>query len=187
MMRIILVRHGKPDTPNAAALRARDFTDWIDRYNSAHLCSDSKPTAEIIDRARNCNAVVCSHLSRSLESASALGLTQITYSDKLFREMEMPSWHFPSPHLAPQIWAVLFRVFWFLGFSSNAESFQQAKARALEAAEKLLTLAQTHRSVVFIGHGLLNRYIAKALLAHSWQGPTNPGKDYWKYGVYESR
>jgi len=38
--------------------------------------------------------------------------------------------------------------------------------------------------VILVGHGLMNRLIAKQLRYKHWQGPASPGKKYWKYGVY---
>jgi hypothetical protein len=55
----------------------------------------------------------------------------------------------------------------------------------VDAALRLIELAKSHESVLFIGHGLLNRYVAEFLRANAWHGPTNPGKHYWSFGVYE--
>jgi hypothetical protein len=98
--------------------------------------------------------------------------------------MEMPYWSFPAPELPPSMWTVLFRLCWFAGLTSKVESFKEAKARAAKATDRLIKIARKHRQIVFAGHGLLNQFIAKVLLANGWLGPTNPGKKYWQYGVY---
>ena len=181
-MQIILLRHGKPKMPEQS-IRADKFNEWIAAYNSASLCDASLPSDETIAIGVDAKAVICSNLPRSIESAQRLGL-QPTFTDSLFCEMEMPYWSFPSPALSPNIWAVLFRLCWFAGFTSHAESFKDAKVRANNATNQLIKIAQEHQQVIFIGHGLLNRFIAKALLKNGWLGNKNPGKQYWGCGVY---
>ena len=181
-MQITLIRHGKPDMPNQK-IPLKKFSDWIDAYNTANLCPRLIPNVGALTIAKHSNAVICSHLSRSTNSALRLGV-QPTFSDPIFREMEMPNWSFPSPALSPNVWAVLFRLFWFAGLTSKAESFAEAKARAIRATEQLIKLAQEHHQIIFVGHGLLNQFIAKTLLKSGWLGPTSPGKKYWEYGVY---
>ena len=83
------------------------------------------------------------------------------------------------------LWASIFRMGWWFGYSTNAESFKKAKERAACSALKLSDIASEYDSVVFIGHGLLNQYIAKELLSHAWQGPVNPGRKFWDFAVYE--
>ena len=181
-MQIILLRHGKPNVPEQS-IRPNKFSEWITAYNCASLCEKSLPSDETIAISATANAVICSNLSRSIESAQRLGL-QPTTINSLFREMEIPHWSFPSPALSPIVWAILFRICWFAGFTSNAESFKDAKLRAISAANQLIKIAHEHNQIIFIGHGLLNRFIAKALLKNGWIGNKNPGKQYWEYGVY---
>lgn len=181
-MQIILLRHGKPKMPRES-IQPNKFKGWIESYNNAKLCVDSAPTDKTITVSSTIKAVVCSHLSRSIDSAQRLGL-QPTVTDSLFREMEMPHWSFPAPALSPNVWALLFRLCWFAGLTSNAESFTEAKERANKATLQLIKFAQEYDQIIFIGHGLLNRFIAKMLLDNGWCGPKNPGKKYWEYGVY---
>ena len=81
-------------------------------------------------------------------------------------------------------WFVLLRIMWLFGFRKNGESFTQAKFRAKQAANKLIALAEKNDKVILVGHGLMNRLIAKQLRLKGWQGPVSPGKKYWEYGVY---
>jgi broad specificity phosphatase PhoE len=182
-MQITLLRHGKPKMPTQKLIQPNKFNAWIESYDNAKLCVNSAPADGALALAANAKMVICSHLSRSIASAQRLGI-QPTISDSLFREMEMPYWSLPAPALSPNTWAVLFRLCWFAGLTSNAESFTAAKARAMCAANQLIKVAQEHNQILFVGHGLLNRFIAKTLLANGWLGPKNPGKKYWEYGVY---
>ncbi|RDH90148.1 MAG: hypothetical protein DIZ77_14085 [endosymbiont of Seepiophila jonesi] len=144
-----------------------------------------RPSVKAVEIAVGCNAVVCSDLPRSIESAEMLGVEVVDFEASIFREMELPSANWPSPKLPLNVWAVLFRVLWFLGYSSNGESLREARLRALSGASRLEAIAEKHGSVILIGHGFLNRSIAKALLKSGWAGPLDPGKNYWGFGVYE--
>ena len=183
-MQITLLRHGQPDISTDKALRAKELGAWIKAYNAANLIAEHKPPKKTIAAVHACSTIVCSDLNRSIESANMLGVTKIDVTDSLFRELELPHGQFLSPKLPLKVWFVLFRVLWFLGYSNNSESFKYAKLRAVSAAKKLAEMAASHDSVVFIGHGFLNRFIARALLANGWCGPVDPGKNFWQFGVY---
>jgi broad specificity phosphatase PhoE len=71
------------------------------------------------------------------------------------------------------------------GFSRNGESLIDTRIRARQAAAKLIELAEGHRQVLLVGHGFMNRFIARELLRSGWAGPLKPGKGFWGYGVYE--
>lgn len=184
-MRIILLRHGKPDIPVARPIKVSDFPLWIDAYNAARISVLHPPSNELKTLAASCRAVVASDLPRALSSAELLGVANVNYAEPLFREMGMPYANFPAPKLSPNLWALWFRCWWFMGCSPNSESFVAAKSRAVDAALRLMELAKHHESVLFVGHGLLNRYVAQCLRANAWRGPENPGKHYWSFGVYE--
>lgn len=183
-MRIILMRHGKPDLTDTKPLASHEFHQWIRAYNSAPLCAESTPRDDAKKIASECVLVVCSHLRRSQESAQRLGVA-IAHSDEIFREMEMPHGKLYLPKLLPAVWALFFRCLWFMGYARNSETFRAARGRAALAAQQLQALAQQHESVLFIGHGLLNRFVAKELRRNGWRGSANPSRRYWDFGVYE--
>lgn len=94
--------------------------------------------------------------------------------------------HFSSGFLALPIglWVVLLRLLWLFGFSRNGESIVDTKARARQAARRLMELSQQHERVLLIGHGFINYLIARELRAQGWRGPKKPGRRYWEYSVY---
>lgn len=183
-MKIVLLRHGMPDISTHKRIRANEIPAWIEKYNAAGLISSHRPTSEAIKVANQCNVVVCSDLRRSIESAHTLGLQDIHYIETIFREMNLPYSIFHSPKLPPVLWLVFFRILWSFGYSSNGESLREAKLRASNCASRLKEIAHTNESVIFVGHGFVNRYIAKELLHNGWQGPASPGLRYWDFGVY---
>lgn len=184
-MKITILRHGKPVTPSLAKISAAKFSEWVDEYDSAGLCTTSKPTESAHDFANECNAVVCSELPRSLESAKALNNRNIVLSNSMFNEAGLPIANWQMLELSPKIWAVAFRVLWVFGYSRNSESIKEAKLRVAEAVEKLTEVAIEHESVLFVGHGVYNRMLANELRRSGWSGPRNPGSKHWSFGVYE--
>lgn len=184
-MEIILIRHGKPIIPPLKKVNPPEFSEWVKSYNHSGLCSTSKPSVEAVKISGKCNAIVCSDLPRSIESAKALEIEAVTLTSSKFNEAGLPvaNWHFPK--LSPKTWAVIFRIFWFFGYSRNSESFKEAKARASEAANILKELAVTNTTVLFIGHGVYNRMVANELNSTGWLGPKSPGSKHWSFGVYK--
>jgi broad specificity phosphatase PhoE len=188
-MKIVLLRHGKPDMPVFGKLNASEMCQWIQSYNSVSIDQKLPPSANVSEMAANCKAVVCSDLPRSIESADILKAKagHVIISDVIFREMDLPYANWNLLRLPPAIWIAMFRTLWFLGFSSQYESYYAARRRAIIGAQRLKKLAAEHESVLLVGHGLLNRFVAKELLSTGWEGPATPGKQYWEFGVYEFR
>ncbi len=184
-MKIVLIRHGKVDYPPLKIISATAFSNWVKEYDTTDLDRSSIPSNKVIEIVAATKAVVCSALMRSHDSANKLGVKNITYSDSLFNEAELPSANWKLPPLSVRVWAMLFRLFWFFGYSKNSESLSETRVRAKKAVEKLSELASTHGSVAFIGHGIFNRMLANRLLAAGWSGPKKPNSEYWGFVVYE--
>ena len=168
-MRIVILRHGLPDLPAEMKIRACELRQWIDIYNSAGVNKKQTVSGQSIAIAASCNVVVCSNLPRSIQSAETLGVKHIEFSDSLFREMDLPHANWNSPRFSPYTWTAFFRLLWFLGYSANVESFHSSKIRAIAGARKLAQIAEQRESVLFIGHGLINYFIAKELLSNGWR------------------
>ena len=182
-MKIVLARHGKPDLRHWAWITPLQMKEWIGIYDQADVVLDCVPA----DTAAVANAsaiVVTSTLLRCTKSAERLCQNRDFLVEEIFCEADLPhpNWHFPKLPLS--VWGVIFRLAWFCGFSSNAESFAQATARAGKAAERLTTLANENGSVLLVGHGIMTMLIAKHLLASGWAGPERPVNKYWQFSVY---
>lgn len=184
-MRIILLRHGRPSMPAQVPMSAMDFKGWIKSYNLAELCQDVKLQHEIINLAKNSNAVLCSDLPRSISSAKLLGVNEIYLTEHEFREMEMPSGKSFGFTLKPKYWAIIFRSLWFFGYSKNSESFKEAKIRAEQAALTIESIAKEKQTVLFVGHGMLNRFIAKSLVRRGWKAKNRMGSGLWDFGIFD--
>jgi broad specificity phosphatase PhoE len=184
-MLVILMRHGKPSLPPQKSVSSLEFKNWIDSYNSAELCENLKPPKEAVEIAKTCNATLCSNLRRSLSSARMLGISEANFIEHNFREMEMPWGKLANLKIKPKYWAVIFRILWFFGYSENSESFKEAKLRAGNAASLLESIAKEKHSVLFVGHGILNHYIAKSLAQNGWLVRKKVGSNYWEFGIFE--
>ena len=186
-MKIVLLRHGKVNYPPISILSASEFTEWVDSYNTNELDVSSKPSEEAMRIAATANAVVCSKMPRSLESVRVLGIKEVTLCHSLFNEAGLPIAEWNFPRLSVRIWAIIFRLIWFFGYSNNSESLSEAKTRSVKATNKLIEIAGEYQSVVFVGHGIINHFIAKELRNRGWVGPKSPTKRYWEYGVYNHK
>ena len=184
-MKIVLLRHGKPLLTQDRSIKSRNMQHWIDAYNSAKLDPVAQPSAALYKISKQCQHIICSNLPRSIHSAKYLKLNTINESCPLFRELGLPYRKIPIIKLKPKLWAGLFRLFWFMGFSLNSESYQDAKIRAGDAAKKLIEIAHSKESVLVVGHGMLNRFIAKELLNSGWSCSQKLGNQHWDYGVFE--
>lgn len=181
-MEIVLIRHGKPEIELTGKARAKELSKLINDYNCSGIIEE--PPRETKQKALQFQIAVCSDLTRSLESARALGFEDIHLCDPVFREIAIP--HFTSGSFTMSFngWGLLLRGLSIFGFSRNGESLSMAKKRAKLAASTLIEVARTHEQVLLVGHAFTNYFIARELLARGWQGPGIPGGGYWEYAEY---
>ena len=182
-MEIILLRHGKPGIELNGKIRPVDFKQLVSAYAESGI--QDNPPFHLKDRF-NSHYVVCSHLQRSMHSANKLGFDEIHISDKLFAETDIPYFEKRAIKLPVIGWLIIFRIMWLFGFHKNGEPFSRAKIRAKQAALKLIELAEENEKVILIGHGVMNRLIARQLRLKNWQGPGSPGRKYWEFGIYRN-
>lgn len=180
-MEIILMRHGKPLLAQSGRISAAEMGRWINNYNLSEVGQEDIPTSSLnLDGV----TVVSSTASRALSSAHALGC-QPTVVDAIFCEAELPYARWRYLRLPAGIWSVFFRILWFLGYSHGVESRAVARVRAGMASQKLIALAQSG-PVLLIGHGVMNRLIAKELKAQRWEGPAKLKNSYWSTNLFHA-
>lgn len=180
-MEIILLRHGNPEVELKGYINASELKKLTITYAESGI-KDFPP--ETLKDQFTSHYVVCSNLERSIHSAKKLNFKQIHLSDALFKESDIPYFNQSIIKLPVMTWLVILRILWLFGFNKNGESIKQAKNRAKYASKKLIELAEEHEKVILIGHGLMNRLIAKQLNYKNWKGPVSPGKRYWEFGIY---
>ena len=180
-MEIILLRHGKPNIELSGYLSVKELKKLINEYakSGIKVSPDNKLQNNFTDYF-----VICSDLTRSKESAKALGLNSISLSDLIFKEADLPHFDNNFLKLPVTVWVILLRLLWLFGFKKNGESFLQAKERSKLATEKLIALAQVNEKIIVVGHGLMNRLIGRQLKKKSWLVSPIVGKSYWEYRSY---
>jgi len=181
-MKITLIRHGEPECELTGKVQSREIPGLINRYNTSGIVDS--PPEETKQKAQQHNITVCSDLFRSIESAEKLGIEKIYLTDPLFREFALPHFKTGSLNMSISAWITLYRVLSLFGFSKNGESIATARKRANLAASRLIEIAKSHESVLLVGHGFTNYFIARELLSQNWQGPKSPGKQFWEFGEY---
>lgn len=188
-MKIVLLRHGEPEidlmSMQKMRLPACDLPVILDLYTKVGINGKARPGSEALNIAANCNAVVCSSLRRSIDSAKMLGINEIQLIDDVFCESNLPYAKWKYPKLTLYTWFLFFRTLWLLGYSKNGESISASHERAVKGVKILQDITAQYGSVLLVGHGLVNRLIAKELLSRGWQGPKKPGDNYWQFSVYE--
>lgn len=187
-MKIVIQRHGEPDIGKWGKILSSEMRKWISRYNESGVTVDNMPCSESLTHAKN-SFVVCSTLERSRHSVKLLEVKE-HMPDSSFCEAELPIVNVPLLKISPHTWSMIFRVFWFLGLSKNVESRKEITSRVKHACETLERLAEEHENIHLVGHGIMNRLIAKELLQRGWGGEKAPngkkyhGYSYWEYSVF---
>lgn len=74
---------------------------------------------------------------------------------------------------------------WLCGFSRNVEPLGIAKQRAVQAVDILVTSVKASNGpVLLMGHGVMNRLIAKELISQGWKERRRQGNGYWNAAIY---
>ena len=181
-MKIILMRHGKPRLTQTGRIAPVEMERWIEHYNFSNVEANGIPTTSLkLANAAAC--IVTSTTSRALSSVRALGHTA-SVADAVFCEAQLPFALWRFPRLSPYVWTAFFRLLWFFGYSRGSDSIQITKTRAKAAAQILVSLAGKC-PVLLVGHGIMNRLIAKELIALGWNGSTRQQSKYWSASIYK--
>lgn len=178
---IILMRHGQPHLAGIGKVSPRGMQRWIADYEQSAITDLPPPQASAALAAR-ARVIVSSSAPRALTSVAALGL-EPDRVDGMFCEAQLPYGRWPLPRLSPFTWAFVLRMLWLCGAHGQVESARKATARAQAAARQLQSLAD-NGSVLLLGHGFMNRMIARHLKAGGWERHSSSGSGYWSAAVY---
>lgn len=182
-MEIILMRHGKPAFTGSAKVTSREMSNWIAEYDLSDTGEDLPPESSK-SLAFSASRIISSPLPRALSSLKALG-HEPDVIDEAFREAGLPVFHMPGFRLSPTVWAAFFRVMWLCGISRNVERVGVAKKRASQAADILLAFAKASDGpVLLMGHGVMNRLIARELRSLGFKEYCCQGSGYWNASIY---
>ncbi len=183
------MRHGEPmtnlDKLKKQRVSPRELGVIIEDYSKVELNSNILPPTSSIKIAQQIKHIYHSDMARAISSVALLGVTDKAYMDAQFRESDMPYTHWQKPTLNLFTWAIIFRVAWLFGFSRNGEPIKHAKKRAFKAANILSLAAHEHGSTMLLGHGIMNRLIAKKLTQAGWKMRTPHADNHWQFSVFE--
>ncbi|NBB35010.1 histidine phosphatase family protein [Pseudomonas sp. BC115LW] len=175
------MRHGQPKGVNVDKVSALEMKDWIEHYNRSEITQQPVPNASL-RLAASATVIASSNAPRALTSVQALGLKPVRV-DAIFCEAQLPFGHWKRPRLSPFTWAFILRILWLCGYSGDVEPANTARMRARKAAELLQSLS-SEGSVLLLGHGFMNKIIAKQLVKDGWVRHQRNGSQYWSAAVY---
>jgi broad specificity phosphatase PhoE len=184
MKKIILLRHGEVDIKDYKNISANQFEEWIIEYNNSDIKSEFSSKDEIKDLLNETDILICSNLKRSIQSIEIFDKIPFETND-VFNEAELPFLNWSLLKLDTKVWLIFFRILWFFGYSQNCESFKKTKQRAIKATEILIELSNQEKTIILIGHGIMNKLIQKELILQKWNETKKVKNNNWDYGVFE--
>jgi broad specificity phosphatase PhoE len=146
--------------PDTDPIAGDALGDWVRRYNDAGIKKDVPPPERVRQLAASINCVVASDLPRSTESAAWLASANDVQIEPALREACLPDAIGTSIRLPPGAWVVIARVAWWLNWCASVETVAATRDRAGRATERLCALAHEHGTVLVVGHGMFNRFVA---------------------------
>jgi broad specificity phosphatase PhoE len=184
IMRIALMRHGKPASHPSAWITGHEFGEWVRSFDEDGI-DDAMVTPEEAQRlASTMGWVIASDLPRATQSAARL-MRRIVLDPNLREARFMPS--FRTKLRAPaSLWLNVARLTWWMDVTTSPEPIEAARKRARRVTNKLVSLALEHHSVLVIGHEVFNALIARRLRRLGWSGPLMPPSRYWSVATYKA-
>ncbi len=183
--RIILIRHGQPNLPLRPRTSHREFGDYIGAYEEAGLDKTSLPPEEIADLVKELSHVFTSGRPRAHESAALLAPHAELIIDPTFAEAPLASPPIPWLRMRVASWAVVSRLLWHLGFHPGIENYNQSHARAVRAADLLISRVTEGGAVALVAHGYFNAMIGRQLRRRGFIRTGSHRVQYWNAVIYD--
>ena len=183
-MRVILIRHGRPNIATAPRTSHREFRSYIDAYEEAGLDPYSMPPEELQDLLGELDAVFTSERKRSVDSARALAPHAELIADPLFAEAPLASPPIPLLKMKVPKWAVVARILWHAGYHPEIENYRRAKHRAVQAADILVKRARADGAAALVAHGYFNYIIGRELRRRGFRKSGSHRAQFWNSVVY---
>ncbi len=184
MQKIILLRHGEVDIDTNKNISASQFKEWITKYNNANIKVEFSSKKEVENILNEADILVSSSLKRAVQSMELFDKTAFEVNT-VFDEAELPCANWSLLKLKPKSWLIIFRILWFFGYSTNSESYKMFKSRVRRATKRLIDLSKEHKTVILIGHGVINNFIRKELLLAKYDEEKKLKNSNWDYGVFQ--
>lgn len=178
---ITLARHGEPALSRKVSLNAPEYGAWWARYEEGGLKDGQVPPDGLVALARDADVIIASTRRRSIETARAVAGDRAFATDPLFIEAPLP----PPPwplwlRMSPKGLGFFARFWWwFFDNHGGQETRKAAEARAGQAADLLIELADSGQDVLVLAHGFFNWMIGEALRKRGLTKLLDQGHRYW--------
>ena len=177
---ITLARHGEPALSRRIKLDAAGYRRWWAAYEEGGILDGQTPPDGLLALAREAEVVFASSRRRAVETAEAVVAGRHFVRDPLFVEAPLPPPGLPPfVRFGPRTWGVLARTSWWMGSHKGEESRDAARARAREAADRLIRAAETEGRVLLLAHGFFNHMVGRELKRRGWRLVEDRGFKYW--------
>ncbi|MEY8348317.1 histidine phosphatase family protein [Bacillus cereus] len=189
-MRISFIRHGRLHTVTEL-MTASSFHKWMERYDLEGIEKSKDIPIETIEAIESAKLIVASDQKRAVQSAAELTNSLSFIQHSLFREAKIPSEFFVPEWVKcrPEVWTLIGRTLWMIGYSKDVESYREAQGRAKQATDTLVGYALVHGHIALVGHSYFNMMIGAELRARGWSGPPIFHRKPWsctKYTFHEA-
>lgn len=171
-MKIICVRHGKPEftyPKGSQLISAGHFNDLISAYDEAGL---DQAWNRQRDRGLHTGTdlyTLSSDLPRALETAMLCTGRQPDRVSKIFREVPLPRFKHAGWKLPGFLFMLLSRASWYLGNMPSHERRARTFVRVRHAADELETEARQHDQVLLFSHGFFLWLLGRELIRRGWE------------------
>ena len=169
---------------DALPISGREIGRWYRGYDASGIVDAVEPPACLRAAAAAAGCVVASDSRRALETAARLGVTDKVRVEPALREVGFPESLALPVRLSPVAWVLIARAMQMLRCCECDEAVPATRARAAIAVETLSQLADDHGTLVVVGHGWFNRFVARELRRRGWHGPRWPPTRYWSAATY---
>jgi len=184
-MRVILIRHGRPDIAVSPRTSHHGFRRYIDLYEEAGLDPESAPPEELLDLAGELSSIFTSGKPRARDSAKLLAPQAELIADPLFVEAPLASPRIPLLRMKVPKWAVVARILWHAGYHPKIENYRRAKHRASHAADILIGKARKEGVAVLVAHGYFNAMIGRELRRRGFAQSGSHRARFWNAVTYD--
>jgi broad specificity phosphatase PhoE len=181
-MKIVLMRHGEPTSRYSPWIAGHEFGEWLRSFDQGGIKEAMLIPDEVRQLASTIGLVISSDLLRATQSAARLA--RKTVIDPDLREARLIESFRTSLRAPASLWLAVARLAWRLDVTSSEEPIAAARARAQRVTDHVISLAREHRSVLIVGHGVFNSFIARRLRTLGWSGPLVPPSRYWSVATY---
>lgn len=184
---ITLVRHGEPALSRKIRLSAAQYRQWWASYEIGGLLEGQNPPETLRRDCAGADLLFSSTRRRSIETARAAAGDREVLADPLFIEAPLPPPNFPAfIRFSPRTWGVIARFWWWMfDHHEGQETRDEAKARAVRAADLLIEKASEGRAVVVMAHGFFNGMVGMVLQRRGWRLTRDEGFQYWSRRRFE--